>query len=200
VRALLSFGIGTHAELLEIAKPSFEKFAAKHGYDLVLPENVQGDRPASWLKILLIEGLLQDGYDEVLFLGADLVIVDTTDDLDVPKWAWQALVAHQTGEGEIPNADMWLVRQPMLPYLRRIWGMVRYLNHGWWEQRALIDLMGYQSNPFRSVELNALYAHTFFLDSGWNVHIHDENKSDLPRIMHATMFPDRAAIMREWAK
>ena len=35
-RCLVTFGVGHHADLLEIALPTFERFADRHGYDLIV--------------------------------------------------------------------------------------------------------------------------------------------------------------------
>ena len=141
---------------------------------------------------------LQD-YEEALFVGSDIVIVDPSDDVPIEPDAWQALVEHHTGDGVVPNADMWYVRRPMIPLLEQMWGMTQYIQHGWWEQRALHDLMGYRGRPVKRVAETELYRRTTFLDPGWNVHCWDAQEPDHPRFQHATMWPDRAVKMREWA-
>ena len=44
-KVLCSIGIASHQELLEIARPCFESYAAKHGYDLVLVTKSTVPRP-----------------------------------------------------------------------------------------------------------------------------------------------------------
>jgi hypothetical protein len=197
-KAFLTLAVGEHEEYLSIALPSYEAFADRHGYDLYRIDPVDSPRPPSWWKI---PGILRalESYDDVLFVGADFVCVDPTDDLDVPAGAWQALVAHETGDGLVPNADLWYLRQPMMPYLAEVWGKWEYTQHGWWEQAALLNVMGYAERPARIVEETELYQHTHFLDPGWNVHRWDMRTPTTPRFRHATMWPDRARIMREWA-
>lgn len=197
-KALVTVAEGGHAEYLAIAQPSLEVFADRHGYTLLQVKDVETTRPASWWKIPGLIAALNT-YDEALFVGADFVCVDPSEDLDVPAEAWQALVAHRTGDGEVPNADFWYLRQPMLPILTTLWGKWEYTNHGWWEQAALMDMMGYKDRPSLHVEPTELYDHTYFLDAGWNVHTWDRQPGEHPRFRHATMWPDRAAIMREWA-
>lgn len=198
-RALVTFAVGAHTELLDIARPSFQRFADRHGYQLVEPR-LESDRPVSWWKIPMLHKVL-DGFDEALWVDADIVIVDDTDDLDVPEGVWQALVEHYTADGTVPNCGVWMVRRPMRQWLERIWRDVRWLEHGWWEQAALMDALGYRVEPrpafkFRS---SILDEHTHWLDKGWNVHLWDVPGPDRPRFMHATMHPDRATVMREWA-
>jgi hypothetical protein len=138
-------------------------------------------------------------YDEVLWLDSDMVIVDPSEDLDVPADAWQALVEHHTGDGDVPNCGMWLARKPMIPVLQEVWDSVEFLNHGWWEQAAMHKLLGYEGRPVQHVTETELYQHTHFLDNGWNCHLWDQPPAEHPRILHATMFPDRVAAMTEWA-
>lgn len=199
-KALVSFGIGSEewAEMLRIAWPSFEAFAAKHGYVLITPLEVGDERPPSWMKVPVLDQALQE-FDEVLWIDADAVIIDDSEDIDVPPQYWQALVAHNTGQGEVPGGGFWLLRKPMRAVLERIWAHIEHLHHGWWEQRALIDEMGYEGPFFCPVHDTELYRHTYFLDHGWSVHCHDVSPSDHPRVMQATMYPDRIAVMREWA-
>jgi hypothetical protein len=198
-RALVTFANGTHQELLEIAMPSFQAFADRHGYEIVQP-NMQCSRPTSWWKVPALQACLDEGYEEALWVDADMVIVDPTDDLDVPADSWQALVRHHTGDGEVPNCGLWFVRKPMRDWLEKVWAFPADLP--WWEQTALMRLLGYQPDPRPAflVEPTVLYHHTHWLDNGWNCHTWDTPAAGHPRVQHATMWPDRAAVMREWAE
>lgn len=197
-KALVTIGVGGHRELLDIALPSFYEFADRHDYVLVEPV-LESDRPPSWWKIPALISILQE-FDEALWVGADVVIVDPTEDLDVPEGKWHALVEHHTGDGHVPNCDVWFVRRPMIPWLEKAWGLTHRINHGWWEQAAIMDLLGYKvDRPAGRVQTTELLEHTCWLDHGWNVHAWDTPGPEHPRFMHATMHPDRAAVMREWA-
>lgn len=198
-KALVTLAVGPHEELLDIALPSFEAFADLHGYDLLIPDAIDCSRPPSWWKVPALIAALEE-YDEALFLDADTVIIDPSEDLGVHPWAWQALVEHHTGDGDVPNCAVWLVRKPMIPFLHIAWSMEKHLHHGWWEQAAMHELMGYGERPVRRVRQTELLGHTEFLDNGWNVHCWDSPAAAHPRILHATMLPDRAAAMRAWAE
>ena len=89
----------------------------------------------------------------------------------------------------------------MLPMLDRIWGMWQHVNSGWWEQSALMDLMGWHLLPrpaFRQRE-TTLYEHTHWLDHGWNFHVWDTPGPEHVRVAHATMLPNREREMQAWA-
>jgi hypothetical protein len=198
-KALVSYAVGPHVEMLEIALPTFREFADRHGYDLLIPEPMDSPRPPSWHKIPALIAALQD-HAEALFLDADTVLVDPTDDLEVPADDWQALVRHTTGDGDVPNCGVWFVRRPMLPVLQEQWSMTRYLNHGWWEQAAMHEMLGFSGRPVTLTAPTGLCERTHFLDPAWNVHKWHQSPVERPRIMHATMHDNRAEVMREWAK
>jgi hypothetical protein len=201
-RAIVTFGTGPCADMLQVALPGFKKFACLHGYELIVVEGLEPKMPPAWYKVpVLLEAL--KSYDEVLWLGADLVIVDSSEDIPVSKNCWQAMVIHHTGDGEVPNTEVWYNRREMIPTLEKMWGMAQngWANAPWWEQSALMELMGYvdERRPVYLGRATDLYNHTYQLDNSWNVHKWDKPQAEHPRIQHATMYPDRLAIMREWA-
>ena len=212
-KAIVTFGVGKHVELLAIARPSFEAFAKRHTYDYFEAERIGHQYPPAWYKVQCLLSLLKT-YDLVAFFGCDLVVVDGRFDFplgnyDVPhtEWPWwQAMVTHHTQCGDVPNDDMWICKQEMIPWLEKTWALRhKYLNHGWWEQAALLELMSFdpaiEHFPTHCQDIcNELYQHTLWLPSEWNVHCWDTPQPLRPRIQHATMWPDRAAIMRQWAK
>lgn len=203
-KAIVTFGVGTHAELLKIALPSYREFARRHGYDFYVLESIGRSRPAPWYKVRCLQELLKS-YEIGVFFGCDMVVVDGREDIYIPGdfFYYQALVAHNTGDGHVPNTDMWMCWQPMLPWLEKVWALDKYLMHGWWEQAALLELMGYAPDirpTYCRDTNNELYRNTYWLDHAWNVHLWDRPQPGHPRIQHATMYPDRAAIMRQWAE
>jgi hypothetical protein len=203
-RALVTFATGDHARLLDLSLPGFVEYAHRHDYTLITRAPGILMRPASWYKVSALLDAL-DRYDEALWLDADVVICDTSRDLadEVPADAWQALVRHHTPDGQVPNGGVWYVRPQMRDTLRAIWKHDRYLNHGWWEQAALLDLLGYahHNRPVRLVTPSELYEHTHWLDLTWNSHEqHDPHPR--PRFAHAThgTLDWRAQVMRDHQK
>ena len=201
-RALVTFGTGAHERLLRIALPTFREFADRHAYELVVADpNTSSGRPPSWLKVPLLYDLLRR-HDEVLWLDADTVIVDTSEDFLVPADAWQAMVEHYMRPDRIPNLGVWVVRPPMRAVLMELWGMRQYINHIWWEQGAMLELLGYTTS--KPVHLDAstdLFDRTCFMPAEWNWHDVDLDRGDRRRVMHAAGYPlsRRVTMMEGWA-
>jgi hypothetical protein len=204
-KAIATYGVGGHAELLELSLPTFERYAALHGYDLhVVPCKCDG-RPPAWGKIPALQNLLV-AYDEVLWLDADVLIVSPEEDLAslVPEASLQALTVHvNKTRSVVPNTGVWLVRSGMLPYLAQAWEMTQHIHHPWWEQAAIIDLMGYALRGIMSsppTEPNELYLRTFQLPAHWNAHLADTTSlASHPRMRHALGdCATKLRRMREW--
>lgn len=209
-RALVTFGIGPHRELLDIALPTFERYAGRHGYDLIVAEpgagaldvQVMSERPASWLKVPLLRNLLGE-HDEVLWLDSDVVIVDDSEDLaaHVAADRWQGLALHRSVyDGAHPNHGVWLLRPPMVPILDLIWRQTRYIDHPWWEQAASLWLLGYdvEHRPLREPTPNPLLERTKLLSSEWNF-TPGCSTTRRGRFMHAAgAGGHRERIMRGW--
>jgi len=213
-RIFVTFGIGAHEQYLSISRPSFMAYAKRHGYAYRESTPIgflPSDRPPSWGKIYALQEALTLA-DEALWVDADVVIVDGSRDLaaEVNSDAIQALVVHTRHRGfflgSAPSAGVWLVRQAMRHTLTEIWTMTQYLNHPFWEQAALTELMGYTFNgdqifPVTLAEPTWLYHATHFLAEDWNS-VDTLNHEATPRFMHAPALTheQRLAEMHFWAQ
>jgi len=184
----MTFAVGDHTRLLEVTRPAIMDYADGHGYDYLEPAGLQCDRPPSWWKVpLLLKAL--ESYDEVLWIDCDVAIVDGGADIAsaVSADAVQAMVIHRTPEGDVPNLGVWLVRRGMRDWLRVMWEMTGYVGHPWWEQAAMLDLLGYLHDPRPSVHVRdtELFGDTCFLPLEWNSH-EQNDRHPHPRFAHVT--------------
>lgn len=170
--------------------PTFAEFAARHGYELHLYDTnpAPPDRPPSWGKVLLLQQLLSR-YDEVLWIDADAVVLDDTRDItdDLEPGDLMGLVAHVTPEGDdpIPNSGVWLLRNDpaVIDFLDEVWDCTGFIDHKWWENAAVLQLLGYQLQPRVRLEDPApLWFRTRLLSTEWNSVPPDPHPS--PRIVH----------------
>lgn len=198
-RVLTSFGFGSHHAMLRIAVPTFSDYAARHGYDLFVPAKPpEGfDRPASWAKVLLIASLVERGYEEVLWLDADVVVRrfdrDIADDCGPEP---MHMVVHETDDGSVPNCGVWFVRASAAGFLSQVWNRTGSRREGaWWEQAAVIACLGGDPDAEKvSVPSGPLWGQ---LPYEWNPHARDARGiPNASRFFHATTLHDRAAAMR----
>src|SRR5215211_7403610 len=153
-RVLCSLAVGPYVDLLAISSITFEAYAALHGYDLRLSTQLldQG-RPPAWSKIALVRQLLED-YEEVLWVDADAIFLDISKDIaelmrpDKDLY----LVEHLYAENETwrsANSGVFLVRSTdwARDFLERVWASEQFIDHAWWENAAVLDLLGYELPP-----------------------------------------------------
>jgi hypothetical protein len=142
--ALATIGVGRQAALLRRSRPLFTDYARQHAYELVIGDGVMPEpRPPQWSKVALLRRLVDD-YDLVLWLDADLMILDGSDniaDLLRPD-SYQALVMGALG----PNTGVWLLRgsDRARRFLDAAWN-ADLSNDGinWWDNSAVLNLLGY---------------------------------------------------------
>jgi hypothetical protein len=203
---LASFATGEAARFVPHTRPPMSRYAAVHGYETCFDAVPEID-PPSWGKVPLLRDLLGT-FDAVLWLDADVLILDRSDDIaaGVEDWAVTAMVRHQVesrhthgivqadhdGLAMVPNSGVWFVRREALPLLDAL--LARYPQHRdsiWWEQTALIEMLPAGWSP-----------QTHWLDPGWNRHPFDKQPTSRVRFVHCTAIPDRvklAADLSEFA-
>lgn len=79
---VVQFGTGDCAEMLRISGPAHAAYCARHGFDFrsIMTRQVPQRRP-EWEKVHAIGAALQAGYELVIWLDADTLIVDPDADL-----------------------------------------------------------------------------------------------------------------------
>lgn len=199
-RVITTFSLGEEFDRLSaLTVPTFASYAALHGYDLFVPcydyfqkfRSILDDRCASWLKVLLLQELLQV-YDEALWLDSDVAVVrfdkDIADDLTA---APMHMAVHKTADGSVPNCGVWHLRKPAAEILGQLWQHNSFRrSEGWWEQAALIHVLGGDPDAAQTATpAGPLWAE---LPYEWNPHIGDQRRiPETCRFFHATQFPDR---------
>jgi hypothetical protein len=166
---------GRHRELLCEAAPTIAAYAQRHGWSVVLSSETLGDRPASWSKLLLVRELLQS-YEVVFWVDADALIVDLDRDIvaelsnDHDIW-----FAHHPQErnpdATVLNAGIFVARSSPFTFelFDAMWANERFIDHNWWENAALLDLLGYSLEPpFPKLRDTKWDARIGQLDLAWN--------------------------------
>jgi hypothetical protein len=172
-KAIVSLGTGPQARLLALASRSFRRYGARHGYELELhTETLDTMRPAPWSKVVLLRELA-DRYDLLLWLDADLVIVDDSADIaeELVDGRFLYLVEHHTKEGRMPNSGVMLLRggAPTISFLDDVYAQEDLITHRWWENAAICRLLGYELDPIRpGTPTPLLHESTKLISPRWN--------------------------------
>ncbi len=150
-KAIVTMATGPHRELLDIALPTFTRFAETFGYDIIVGTGTEAaPRPSAWSKIPLLARALDD-YDTVLWLDADTVVVSFDKDLAdcVEDDAYQALAVTEWGRELRPNTGVWLLRsgERAARFLDAVWDSEQFIDDRWWENAAVVTLLGYSMWP-----------------------------------------------------
>jgi hypothetical protein len=172
-KALCTIAYGSHRELSEIARPTLEQFADRNGYDLVVVgDRLASGRPASWSKILLLHQLVQQ-YDLVLWIDADALFVDPTRDIasEIKPFRFLHLVSHRIASERVFNCGVMALRGGAVSrrFLERVWNQHDLVHHEWWENAAVLRLLGYRlERPIRPERPSPWLAGVGRLDGAWN--------------------------------
>jgi hypothetical protein len=199
-----TLAVGPYAELLEVARPALEDYAARHGYDLVIADRtLAADRALSWSKVRLLHDLVQR-YETAFWIDGDAIIVDGSVDIAdaLDPRAFLGVVEHSLPAGRVPNCGVMVLRggSRARRFLERVWRKTEYIQHEWWENAAVLDLLGYRvRTPVRPARPSPWRLGVSFLDTAWNS-IPDDPAA-APRIVHLPGLPleTRRARMRELA-
>jgi hypothetical protein len=190
-----------YAEMGAVCEASLAAYARAQDLELRVVRGVVPDRPPAWTKIKVIASLFQEGFDFVLWVDTDAVIVRTDADIrgEIEDGKDLYLVAHQVDVHpmpgmmvrlDVPNTGVMLLRNSdwMRRFLEETWSRTAYLHHRWWENAAVIELLGYhrlldQVTP--NAPDPAVMAHVKWLDWNWNS-LPDGCQGQRPIIRHHT--------------
>lgn len=155
---------------------TFVPYAERHGYEVRIGNGESQGRPPSWGKVLFIQQLLGEyQYQEVLWLDADVVILDFSDDLadDVAPDAYQAFVESRFEDRLWVNAGVWYLRADERTdrFLRTVWESTDYIHHAWWENAPVSELLGYNLDGRGPRRPTPWSKGTRILAQEWNVQV-----------------------------
>lgn len=155
--------------------PTFIEYAARHNYEIVVGTGEAAGRPPAWGKVLLLQRLLRE-YDFVLWLDADIIIIDSSVDVAsiVPQTACQALaiITHGLNLGTSPCTGVWALRGTDLShrFLSEVWAQEDLIDHEHWEQTAALRTLGWaESPPYRKVTKTQWDESTHYLSEEWDM-------------------------------
>lgn len=190
-KVLLTAASGPHVELLSIALSPLHAYARRHSWSLrVVVGEVPADRPAAWAKVPLIREALQEA-DVVCWLDSDAIVVDlSTDILDEAEPGKDLYLVRHFGADpphETPNTGvmMWRAGEWADRMLERVWSSEHLVDHPWWENAALLEILGYELEPVaRLRERREEMDRVKLIDPAWNSVPYGNPPAGRPRINH----------------
>jgi hypothetical protein len=164
-------------EIGDFAAMTVRRYASTHGYAAFIDDHVSCGRPPAWHRVQLIPELFARGFEFVLWVDADAIFVRF--DVDIANVITTShdlyLVQHyhpQHSPPLVPNTGVMLVRNGAWArdLFARLWVMEQYRDHPWWENAALIHLLGYKSllGEGEDAFADELLVRIKFLNEAWN--------------------------------
>jgi len=133
------------SELGNLCLKSMEKYAKKFNMDVKLMNDIKSDRPVAWNKILIVKKLLET-YDFVFWVDSDALFVNFNEDIrnEIEEGKDLYLVKHFIKGRFVPNSGSFLIRKSEWSnnFLYAIWSREKYVYHNYWENAAVIELLG----------------------------------------------------------
>ena len=179
--ALLTISDDSFQAIAKRTFPSMRRYADAFGLEFITASPAQSDRPTSWAKIPRIREVLLSGYDYCICVDADTLFVrfdaDIRNELVCEKDLWLCWHGPENAEPYVDlaghyNAGVSIYRNCKwsMEFLNTLWSQTDFVDHPWWEQGALLHLLGHRKilgAPFDDINLD--YAeHVQKLPVDWN--------------------------------
>jgi len=165
------------SSLGDLTSKTLRAYGKRYGFSVEINPDVLIDRHPAWHRVQYIPALFKKGYEYVLWLDADALFARYDVDIRtvINGISDLYLVQHDHPDFRptaVPNTGVMLIRNSAwsVDLFNTVWRMTQYLDHPWWENAALIELLGYNWLLDRS-ENNfneELLSHISFLPDTWN--------------------------------
>jgi len=177
-----------YSKLGNKTKETFKKYAEIQGYNfenVIIPDT---GRPPAWSKIrILMDEMIKKEFEFLMWIDADAFFnnynIDIANEIEQDKEIY--IVKHycQVHKGSIyHNTKLTILRintgvllmknsEHNLKFLQKVWDKKEYINHQWWEQAAMMDVMGFRSElngNLHDNKGNSYLEKIKFLSNDWN--------------------------------
>ena len=171
---------GNFTRLGDLCAATLSLYAKRYAcsFRVILSDDREMTRPAAWHKIELIHQLFEEGFEFVFWIDADALFLRYDDDIqclirpDKDIYMVRHCIPEHYGEDLIPNCGILLVRNcPWTQkFLSQIWDCTQYLNHVWWENAAMLHLLGLNRLIGEGEDRpnEDMLEHFSFIETEWN--------------------------------
>jgi len=179
--ALLTISDESFREIADRTLPSMRRYADTFGLEFLNIPPGLSDRPPAWGKIHRIREVLRSGFDHCFYVDADTIFVrfdaDIRDHVTPAKdlhLCWHSSdnsESYAAIQGHFNTGVMlWRNCAWSIDFLDEIWRQTDFIHHMWWEQAALLHLLGYRKALGQATDEpdSARAAHLGHLPVDWN--------------------------------
>ena len=130
-------------EISDLSFPTVESFCLKNSFDCERFFIEDFGKPAPWFKIpTLIKEIDSNEYDYILWIDADAMILNQNFDIKQILDENKSLHISHDPNSINSGAMLWKCDKVSRGFLKEVWKLSeKYLNHIWWEQAAIIELL-----------------------------------------------------------
>ena len=170
---LCTTAYGSHVELFDVTGPALGRYAAAHGYELVvLHERFSRGRPPAWDKVVVLHSLVAS-HDLVVWIDSDALVLDDAPDIAgaLRPDRFLHLVEHRTERGRVPNTGVLALEggKRSTRFLEHVWAQRRFVHDRWWENAAVNHVLGYRNvRGVRPIAPSQWRGRVGLLDRRWN--------------------------------
>jgi hypothetical protein len=127
---------------IDISSPILDKYCTKHNYEkhiYEIPDNYS--RPVSWYKVEQLLNHINTNSGFSLWLDTDTIIINS--DFKLDSIVSENKFIYISKDMNNINAGVMMIKNNTYSYefFQKVWGSTQFLNHIWWEQAAMIDLI-----------------------------------------------------------
>lgn len=163
------------SQLGDLSSKTLRFYAKRHSCAAhIIPNLGRLERPAAWHRVRWIPELFADGFDFVFWLDADALFLRFDRDVRelIQKGKDLYMVRHSYGGRVVPNTGVLLVRNCTWSreFFSSVWNCKQYIHHRWWENAAVMSLLGYHSLLEEGDDMpnQELLNHVSFIGTEWN--------------------------------
>jgi len=129
----------------KISMANKKRYCEMHNYNF-FEETISLDpeRPASWVKLLYVQRLLMDPMCEwVFFMDADALITNMSVTMESIVAGRSEDIFYTKDLAAYANGGVFIMRRTpyVLTFITRVYAEVAFLNHVWWEQAAIQNIL-----------------------------------------------------------
>jgi hypothetical protein len=170
------------ADLASLTLPRMRAYAERNKCEFRAITEIDSSRPGGWLKIPPIRQALSEGFDFILWIDADALLirndVDIRDEVRPNHDLSLSWLGPETTDWQAPpdvvghfNTGVMLIRNTPWAhdFFARVWASTP-MDHSWWEQATILHLLGYNNLIGKGIEdpTNVDRQRVHKLDPAWN--------------------------------